>query len=341
MAAVPAANRARTRDSGEPRYVLPVRRYVVFIVAAVGAVLSAACHLNGCFLAWHRRTQTCATIPARSQRQDSSDESGGEDGADEVVEGGTPLHCEDRMEVQHVEDEETKLRRQLRERDARIAVLEASVISLTNSRSATSGAKAEREKKAGAIFSKENQTTWDQTNVGSTARSRALDSVDSALRVACHGGHTEEGKTTASVVPGWGGECWREAPTGGKKSKHIWETRYDEGEVQVAVQWYEVAVEGEEEKWEMMKGPPATTGVVVNTTTGVVADCFNGVDLRLSDFEPGLGKKDGYGVVHRQRRNTKDWRNKETGAEAAERVEAGRVWKVAERDVRRALDACH
>ena len=160
MAAVPAANRARTRDSGEPRYVLPVRRYVVFIVAAVGAVLSAACHLNGCFLAWHRRTQTCATIPARSQRQDSSDESGGEDGADEVVEGGTPLHCEDRMEVQHVEDEETKLRRQLRERDARIAVLEASVISLTNSRSATSGAKAEREKIASSSSSGLGVEVW-------------------------------------------------------------------------------------------------------------------------------------------------------------------------------------
>ena len=62
------------------------------------------------------------------------------------------------------------------------------------------------------------------------------------------------------AVSGWGGECWREAPMGGKKSRHIWETRYDEGEAQVAVQWYEVAVEGEEEKWEMMKGPPATTG---------------------------------------------------------------------------------
>lgn len=142
------------------------------------------------------------------------------------------------------------------------------------------------------------------------------------------------------AVSGWGGECWREAPMGGKKSRHIWETRYDEGEAQVAVQWYEVAVEGEEEKWEMMKGPPATTGVVLNTATGVVADCFNGIDLRLTGFEPGLGKKDGFGVVHRQRRNTTDWRNLETGAEAAERVEAGRVWKVAEQDVRRALAAC-
>jgi len=78
----------------------------------------------------------------------------------------------------------------------------------------------------------------------------------------------------------------------------------------------------------------------LNTATGVVADCFNGIDLRLTGFEPGLGKKDGFGVVHRQRRNTTDWRNLETGAEAAERVEAGRVWKVAEQDVRRALAAC-
>ena len=97
-------------------------------------------------------------------------------------------------------------------------------------------------------------------------------------------------------------EVWREAPTGGKKSRTIFKTRYDEGDVQVAVQWYEHAVIGEEDKWEMTGGPPATAGVVVNTATGVFADCFNAIDLRLTGFDVGLGKKDGYGDVVRQRR---------------------------------------
>ena len=62
-------------------------------------------------------------------------------------------------------------------------------------------------------------------------------------------------------------EVWREAPTGGKKSRAIFKTSYDEGDVQVAVQWYEHAVIGEEDKWEMTGGAPATAGVVVNTAT--------------------------------------------------------------------------
>ena len=32
------------------------------------------------------------------------------------------------------------------------------------------------------------------------------------------------------------------------------------------------------------------------------ADCFNAIDLRLTGFDVGLGKKDGYGDVVRQRR---------------------------------------
>ena len=139
-------------------------------------------------------------------------------------------------------------------------------------------------------------------------------------------------------------EVWREAPTGGKKSRTIFKTRYDEGDVQVAVQWYEHAVIGEEDKWEMTGGPPATAGVVVNTATGVFADCFNAIALRLTGFDVGLGKKDGYGDVVRQRRtavtNSRSDAVRRGSAKAA-RAEEGRVWKVAQQHVREALDACH